>query len=430
MNPYSSGAKKISSLGFCSRSGCIVFMISFLVFIASLCLAAAVLRAPIMATVIWVLVLETSPDDWLARLVGGHETIVGVLKAAGLALALVMVLRFGAKMDRWNPGFAFVWMFGAGLVHGLFPGLGLLDSIRSLAGSAAPFAFGFVKLPARWCRAVITAVMWGPVFTVAFGLALNIGGLHAMYDVEQGALRLGASGEPPFLAGFTLVAIYAGLLEVSAPAAAGHGIWALLAANFVILVLTGARAPLLLAVLLGLGVLLAQRRLFLLAGAGVLASLGVMLAGQLRFVRVIDLAQLGEAGSLSNRDLVWPFFERAFWSSPWVGWGVGAGKVVVPVSSSLNHLIGTNAAHDEYLRIGAEGGVLGIALLVGLLAAWVARGSRAMPPGQRWLMRAIFIAFAIHSATDNTLIATTSSVFFIWVCAAFATAPEAVKAVA
>jgi hypothetical protein len=404
-------------------------MIFVLILIAFVCLAAAVVRAPIAATVIWILILETSPDDWLARLVGGHETIIGVLKAAGLALAVVMALRFGAKLDRWTPSFAFIWMFGAGLVHGLFPGLGFLDSFRSLAGSAAPFAFGFVNLPPRCCRAVVLAVIWGPLFTLAFGLVLNLLGLHGMYDTEQGALRLGASGEPPFLAGFTLVAIYAGLLE-SCGSPERRGAWLLLGLNFLILLLTGARAPLLLAVALIFLVLATQRRLFLLAAAGVLASLAVLLAGQLTFVRVIDLAQLGEAGSLSNRDLVWPFFERAFLSSPWVGWGVGAGKVVVPVASSLNHLIGTNAAHDEYLRIGAEGGVLGIALLVGLLAAWVARGSRALPPAQRWLMRAIFIAFAIHSATDNTLIATTSSVFFIWVAAVFATAPEAVKAAA
>jgi hypothetical protein len=43
-------------------------------------------------------------------------------------------------------------------------------------------------------------------------------------------------------------------------------------------------------------------------------------------------------------------------------------------------------------------------------------------------MRAVFIAFAVHSATDNTLIATTSSVFFIWVSAVFARAGEPVKA--
>ena len=41
-------------------------------------------------------------------------------------------------------------------------------------------------------------------------------------------------------------------------------------------------------------------------------------------------------------------------------------------------------------------------------------------------MRLVFLGFMAHSATDNTLIATTSSIFFIWVSAVFATAPEAV----
>ncbi len=42
-------------------------------------------------------------------------------------------------------------------------------------------------------------------------------------------------------------------------------------------------------------------------------------------------------------------------------------------------------------------------------------------------MRLVFFAFALHSLTDNTLIATTSSVFFLWVSAVFATAPEPTK---
>jgi O-antigen ligase len=111
-------------------------------------------------------------------------------------------------------------------------------------------------------------------------------------------------------------------------------------------------------------------------------------------------------------------------ASPVTGWGVGAGKIIIPVTSHLTALIGTNAAHDEYLRIGAEGGALGLALLMTLIILWVRRGSAALAPPQRRLMRLIFIAFAIHSATDNTLIATTSSVFFIWVSAVFASAAE------
>jgi O-antigen ligase len=148
----------------------------------------------------------------------------------------------------------------------------------------------------------------------------------------------------------------------------------------------------------------------------------------LTMFRVIDLVRLGEAANLSNRDLVWPYFQQAFAASPLFGWGVGAGKVIIPITSPLSALIGTNAAHDEYLRIGAEGGVLGLGVLLVLLWLWVARGSAALPPGPRTLMRLIFLGFAIHSATDNTLIATTSSVFFLWVSAVFATAQEATKA--
>ena len=48
-----------------------------------------------------------------------------------------------------------------------------------------------------------------------------------------------------------------------------------------------------------------------------------MFLNNLTFLRVIDLAQLGEAANLSNRDLVWPYFQAAITASPLFGWGVG-----------------------------------------------------------------------------------------------------------
>lgn len=395
-------------------------MIFALATIAAICLLGAIARFPTVATVIWILVLETSPDEWLAGLIGGHETVIAVAKAFGLLLAAIMGLRFGETFDRYNPGFAFAAMFGTGLLHGLYPGLGVLDSLRSLAGSAAPFIFGFVRLPAGWCRAVIWTVMIGPLVTVGFGAVLSAAGIYPAYALFQGAVRLGGSGESAFLAGFALIAIYAGLRELVrglTPAGA-----ALLLCNLVILVLTGARAPLALALTLLTGTLLLQRRILLLAALGAAFCLAIMFSASLGFIRAIALVQLGEAADLSNRDLVWPIFAHAIATSPWVGWGLGAGKVVIPNGSGLSKLIATNAAHNEYLRIATEGGCAGLALLIGLMTAWVLRGTRRMRPPERWLMRAIFCAFAIHSATDNTLIATTSSAFFIWVSAVFATA--------
>jgi O-antigen ligase len=396
------------------------------------CAFGVALRLPVMAAVLWVLFLETSPDIWLAGLIGGYETIIGAMKGMGLALALALALRGGVKSDRYNPGFAFSAMLITGLAHGLYPGLTLLSSLRSLVGSAAPFAFGFVRPRPGWSRAVVRSVIVAPFCTLLFGVALQLAGVHAMYDVEQGALRLGASGEPAFLAGFALIGIYAGLVELSAGIRRVEAGWLLV--NFIILFATGARVPLVLAVLVTVFAVLqphspfaARGKIMFLAAAGALASLAVIFANALSFIRVFDLVRLGEAGNLSHRDLVWPYFETAIANSPWVGWGVGAGKFVLPVTSVLSATIGTNAAHNEYLRIGAEGGFIGLALLVVFIGLWAWRGSRFLPPAQRGLLRLIFIAFALHAATDNVLIATTSSIFFVWVSALFATRLQAPK---
>jgi O-antigen ligase len=159
--------------------------------------------------------------------------------------------------------------------------------------------------------------------------------------------------------------------------------------------------------------------LLLLLGAPALAVLAAPLLG---FVRLLHLAAHGDLGDLSHRTLIWPIYEAAFAASPWVGWGLGAGKVLVPVGTLLWDLIGTNAAHDEYLRIAAEGGAVGLGLLILCLAAWLYRGIRPMPGAERAVMILVFLGFAAHSATDNTLIATTASLMFIWVTAIFARA--------
>ena len=403
-------------------------MLPALVVVFLACVLGLSLLFPRAALIVWIVALETSPDDWLAQLIGRHETIVAVIKGYGLVLLAVLALRHGLRRDRYNPAFAFGAMYLTGLIHGLYPGLTLLASTRSLIGSAAPFLFAFIRLPPHIIRAIIRAALWGPLVSVAFGGLLAALGLHAMYMVEQGVLRLGAAGEPPFLAGFALVGLYAGLMEFLASPRLGAA--GLVLANFIIILLTGARAPLALAVGIILVLLVLQYRLFLLAFAGLLASAAVLFSGALSFIRIIGLARLGEAANLSHRNLVWPYFEHAFLASPFFGWGVGAGKVVIPYNATLATLLGTNAAHDEYLRIGTEGGAFGLILLILLLGLWGYRGSAHLPVAQRLFMRLIFIGFAIQSATDNTLIATTSSVLFLWCSGIFASSEKPPKAAA
>jgi hypothetical protein len=85
-------------------------MLPSLVVLAAFCLLGLTLRFPRMACVLWILALETSPDSWLDNLIGGHEAIIGVMKAFGLVLVAVLMLRFGARRDRYNPSFAFLLM--------------------------------------------------------------------------------------------------------------------------------------------------------------------------------------------------------------------------------------------------------------------------------------------------------------------------------
>jgi O-antigen ligase len=392
-----------------------------LLVLIALGLAAAVAYAkPVAAMIAWLIVVETTPEMWLSDMIGDHELIIALLKTAGLLIIGLAALRDGARADRFNPSYAFLWMFGTGIVHGFWPGLSLIASFRSLIGSAAPFAAGYLRLTGSMRRAIIGCTIIGPSITVGYGSLLAAIGARPLYATQLGAIRLAASSSPAFLGGFAMIAIFAGLVAFLADGRSRN--WGWIGVNYLILIATGARAPLGMAGFVTLATLLATPSQFLTASrrAGLLALGGaglgaVLMAGSaLHFIRVVDLIHLGDAGSLSNRQLIWPFFEAAAWRSPWVGWGVGAGKVVVSLKSHIGRFLGTNAAHNEYLRITVEGGVIGALALFGMITMWLWRGSAALAVGPRRIIRLVFLAFAVQSLTDNTLIATTSLVFFTW----------------
>lgn len=164
-------------------------------------------------------------------------------------------------------------MFAAGFLHGFWPGLTVLDGWRSVI--AAPFVI------------------------LGFGSCLAAMGLRPLYLMEDGALRLGASTHPAFLAGFTLTSIDALLLEQVRGARAYR--LALLAGDILILLATGARAPLLLAggiILVVTGLLpapgwpWASRIPVLLAGFAA-PALVILAAHWLGFLRLLTLTEQG-----------------------------------------------------------------------------------------------------------------------------------------
>ena len=383
-------------------------------------------RHTVAFCVVWLLIAGATLEMTLADVVGleWYQPVIAAVKAAEIVLVALCMLRYGVYPDVFNPGLAFMAMFAIGLVHGLHPNLSPAESLRSLVGSMAPFAFGFCRLPADWARAIVRTTIWIPLVSVAGGAMLSLAGIRNVF-MESGGERLAGLGHPAFLAGFCLAAIYACLIEMYRE---GQSRWMiLLAANFAILVLTGARAPLAYGVaVIGLTLTFVRSaafprrcRLLPLLFAACLLPVLLVLAGYLTEVRLFNVLS-SEATNMSGRELLWPPFERAAAGSPWFGWGVGAGNVIIPPDSELARTIQSWAAHNEYLRISVEGGQVGRALLIVLFVLWVVRHTRILCRTDRAIMRLVFLAFAAHAYTDNVLISTSACVFFAFAIAVFA----------
>lgn len=311
--------------------------IAFWLALAALAACGAGLLAfdfPIAATIAWLVLTGSTPEYWLGDLGGGASLLVAIEKFAALALALLCTGRYGFRLDRCNPAFGFVAIFAVGLQHGLDPRLEPMESLRSLAGSVAPFAFSFSRLPGDWARTVIRWTCLLPVLLVVAGAVLAAAGLHPM-AVDQSGLRLQATGIPAFLGGFAEAAVYACLLETLRGGRIGDML--LLGVNIAVLVLSGARGPLAVTMAIALialafvpsPALRAGHRLpIALAGAASLPVL-VAAASQLSGFRLFNVLS-GEAGGMSGRDLLWPLFRQAWEEQPLLGRGLGSAKVVIP----------------------------------------------------------------------------------------------------
>ncbi|HBK08439.1 MAG TPA: hypothetical protein DDZ81_21740 [Acetobacteraceae bacterium] len=408
-----------------------------------ICLVAAVaagigflaLRFPSAFCVTWLLTTGMTLEMAFHDLFGpeAYQPVIAAVKGIEIGLALLCMIRFGPKADPLCPAWAFPVILATGLVHGLYPGLSAADSLRSMIGSVVPFAFCLCRVPTRWAEAIIRTTKWCPLVAVLASLPLAAADIRPLF-VDSGGARLAGLGHPAFLAGVCLPAIYACLTQLFRRGQRGDLF--LLLINFLVLTLTGARAPFAYAVAVtGISlvsirsdVFPARQRLLLVLSALALLPALLLLAGSLDEIRLFNVF-LHETGNLSGRDLLWPSFEDAAARSLWFGWGSGAGNAIVPSDGRVARALHTWAAHNEYLRIEVEGGVFGEALLIALMAGWAIVHTRRLPASDRRIMRLAFVALGFHAITDNVLISTPACVFFAFVTAVFArgdplTAPE------
>jgi hypothetical protein len=384
------------------------------------------------AWLVWLLTAGLSLEMALSDLIGpeAFQPTIAAVKGIEIGLVAMMMVRIGVVMDRFNPAWGFAAIAAMGMIAGVHPDLTPADMVRSLVGSVTPFLLFFCVKPPGWAAAVRRAVAWAPLLSVVLGYVPDVAGLRPAY-FESGGFRLAGLGHPAFLAGVCLPAIYAGLLRWLRDGSPRTAL--LLGANLAILFLTGARAPTAYAAIVvagsllfapGAAVPLAHR--MVLVVAGLVAVPAILLLGEsYSSLRLFEVLDSGEGGHMSGRNLLWPLFEAAAARAPWFGWGIGSGNLVIPRDGMLAHLLGTWAAHNEYLRIQVEGGHIGRSLLVLLFVLWVTEHTGRLPRLERLVMRLIFLTYAAHALTDNVLISTPACVFYAFVAAVCASPDEA-----
>ena len=268
-------------------------------------------------------------------LIGQGGTITAVVKVLGLALLVVCMLRYGVRLDRFNPSFAFLFMFVVGLAHGLWPTLTVMDSVRSLLGSVRAVRLLVLAAVAALVQCDHQRHHLGAVVHRRLRRAAGAGACApAVHQRGRRAAAGRVRPHPAFLGGFAAAAIYAAWSSCTATDA--RAISGRSSINYVILALSGARAPLAGALVVTAVAFFflrsepfpARRRLpMVLLGMLALPVLVAVATGSsgIRLLNVLS----SNAQSLSGRDLIWPMFERAWDASPVFGWGIGAGKIVI-----------------------------------------------------------------------------------------------------
>ena len=102
---------------------------------------------------------------------------------------------------------------------------------------------------------------------------------------------------------------------------------------------------------------------------------------------------------------------------PIVGAGTGSFPKAYAERTSASGLRPTVNPHNEYLHIGAQIGVIGLAALLWLFAAQWRAASRLASPLETHLARGLVIAFVIGCLFNSLLLDHTEGLFFAWLSA-------------
>jgi len=248
-------------------------------------------------------------------------------------------------------------------------------------------------------KLILLALSFSPLVSILLGAVYEKIGVWSLWYTDfLGVSRLQGSLIPAGLGSLCYVAIISSLASFYIYQKKYFLIIFLL--NFLILILTAARMPLLLSVVISISIYLSFNKINLLKV--------VLLSVVLGIVTVFALAYLGdglfnrlESTSMSGRDLIWEVLWNNVLEYPWFGIGLGHQILILPEDVMIS--AATIAAHNEYLRMAVEMGFVGVILFM-LLFAYLYYSIYATRDVKYKVFYWVgFINFLLYCGTDNAI---------------------------
>jgi len=298
-----------------------------------------------------------------------------------------------------------------------YAGLTPMQTLKSFVGLALPYVFFNINLRRSWIDPHLTVIALFPL------ISLLLGGLAEIFQIRDvigrpwlvvgheftGAMRLAGINIPAYLAFFCYISFFVCLYK--AIAVKSRTFYVIAAANLLILILTGTRTPSVCAIMLaGISIFFSSGRdlrgsskfVVTILGLSFLAAILAYYWPDLQARMAENSSEAGNGINTSGRAGMWAYL-LAIWDVNQV-FGRGLGTGAIALLDAVNEPNFARAAHNEYIRLLVDGGVVGLIIyIVGLAALLIQEGV---------FIIALFLSFAVYSFTDNTISSPPSIILF------------------
>jgi O-antigen ligase len=358
-----------------------------------------------------ILSLGASPEFLIGEMVAGIETR-SLHRLLILLTLAVHIYRYGMAWRINPPIMALLLMFVMTLVAAdRLHWLTNFQMLKSLIGLALPFLFLYGNYRSDAFERYLNIIVAVPLLSVVGGLLLHAAGIRPAFNTDfTGGLRLQGMNIAAYLSCFAYLSLFVCVYQALTTGRRGY--FLLAGVDLVIIMMTATRMPAIQAFIIGASVMLfAPQRSFTMNWRVGISVTGVVVVGLALILILPQIAPRLTTDS-SGRDVLWTIYLEQIAKNPWFGHGIGAGTVLLPAVDDYRTRY-TNAAHNEYLRLLMDAGIVGTLIFVGAMIYWVRSELKFMVMREeRLLFVAFMVAYAIYCITDNMLSAPPTVIIF------------------